>query len=118
MKIGPDGFSRVYDQRVSVQHNEPDDGASGQPVAHWVTKFKHWANVMPRGGTEKRVFYLLRAEIEYLVRLRFNSLSQQILPADWRIVLPGGEILNIDSRIDVETRRREFEYRCIEVPQK
>ena len=109
-------FSADFPVRVAVQQNVPDDSGSGQPKPHWATKFPHWANVIPRGGSEKHLFSLLRAEIDYIVRMRYDSLTKPVIPADWRLVLPAGEILNIDSRIDVKYAHVEFEYHCIEVP--
>lgn len=104
-----------YNNLVQCQLNKTTENTDGQKKQNWVTQFKRWAMVVPRGGSEKKVFEQLLAEVDHLVRLRNDSQTRTINPPDWRIVMPDGSILNIVSRIDVDTRRIEMEFRCVEV---
>jgi SPP1 family predicted phage head-tail adaptor len=107
----------AYSNRIQVQQNTPTKDAAGQGIANWNVDnpfARRWAQIVPRGGSEKRIFEQLQAHINYLVRLRSDSLTRQVLPADFRFQLADGTILNIESRIDVDSRRMELEFRCIE----
>lgn len=105
-----------YNVRVKVQQNKPTTtNPDGQPVENWQTQFSAWAQVLPRGGSERRVFQQLRAEISHLVRLRVSSQAKKIMPADWRFVLSDGTTLNLSSKIDIDLRHVELQFECTEV---
>lgn len=100
--------------RVTVELNTPTVNDDGQKVAVWGTAFRTWAKIVPRGGRERWVFEQLRAEVSHIVRLLANDQTRGIKPATHRFN-NGGQILNIESVIDVDTRRVELEFRCTEV---
>lgn len=107
----------AYNNRVQVQQNTPTKDAAGQDIPNWSIDNPfafRWAQVVPRGGEERKVFEQLQAHISHLVRLRNDSLTRQIMPADFRFQMADGTILNIESKIDVDTRRIELEFRCKE----
>jgi SPP1 family predicted phage head-tail adaptor len=103
-----------YNNRLRVEQNVPVTDTAGQRNANWMDWIGRWAEVIPRGGSEKRIFEQLRPEVDALIRLRFDSDIKTIFPANFRFNV-GGEIYNIESMIDVDTRRFEFEFRCTKV---
>jgi SPP1 family predicted phage head-tail adaptor len=110
----PGRGAAAYNNRIAVQKNVGADDSTGQPLPVWQTQFMSWAQIVPRGGNQRWIFEQLRSDISHLVRIRFSSQSKLILPNRWRFVSSDGAVLNVDGRINVDTRNIEFEFRCIE----
>ncbi|HEY2250911.1 MAG TPA: phage head closure protein [Planctomycetaceae bacterium] len=103
-----------YNNRVTIELNTPTDSASGQPVPAWGAFIHRWARILPRGGREQWRFEQLRAEVDYLVHLR-NDSDTRTLKASVNRINWGGVILNVESIVDVDSRRVELELRCVSV---
>ncbi len=72
--------------------------------------------IVDRNGRERRVFSQLRAEVSHIVRLRVNSISTAIRPANFRFLRDDGSVLNIESRTS-DSPPTEYTFECTEVMQ-
>lgn len=116
----PGRGAAAYNNRGWIQQNQPTQNADGQQVQNWVDIAQDWFQIVPKGGHEKKVFEQLRAECTHVVRVRSSRTTRAIMPADYRLRFsdPDGgpdQVLNIESKIDIGTRRTELQFECIEV---
>lgn len=101
-----------YRERVTIQANTPAVSDDGQPVAVWSTVGTRAAAIRPVRGGESHVEYQRRAEIDYVIRLRHDSLTVTITPE--HRLLWGTRELQIVRAFDRDGRRREIEIEAIE----
>lgn len=105
-----------YSNRVLIQQNQPINDADNQPVQNWVFVANRWAEVLGRGGRVKIPWHQLRAETDYIVHLRSDVLTRQIIPVAYRFQITIDKTtiitLHIGDRYDVDLRRIELEFHC------
>lgn len=104
-----------YKERVAIQVNTPDTAADGQQVENWSTWRERPASVIATGGSETRRGYQLRADIDYVVRMRNDSVTRTITPQHRLLWLTNGNReLHITRATPVGDRKREIECQCVE----
>jgi head-tail adaptor len=120
MPMPPGRGAAEYNNYATIQKNNPDVKPSGQLAQDWDgPPFGHaWCQVLPRGGRERRVFEQLRAEVTHIVRFRKNTVTAGVRASGFRLYFKGsGLILNITSKVEIDTRGLEYQCECEEVQQ-
>jgi SPP1 family predicted phage head-tail adaptor len=99
-------------QKISVERSVETRNEDGQVVRTWSELIcDRTASVMPVGGTERFWSGLqVQAESRFLVRLWFDSISEQITET-MRIVW-NGRRYGITRVYDPDNRRREIAIEC------
>lgn len=100
--------------RVEFQQNVPTTGDDGQQIAAWSTRFSRWVNLVPRGGGERWLFEQVRAEIDHVMHVDYDSDAAAMVPATWRAKI-GSRILNLDSIFDPDGTNRRLRLMLTEV---
>ena len=99
---------------VEFQQNTPTTDTAGQSVASWVTRFKRWVALIPRGGSERWLFEQVRAEIDHILHCDWDATLSEISPATWRIKY-GSRLMNIDAIFDPDGTRKTLRIFATEV---
>jgi SPP1 family predicted phage head-tail adaptor len=98
--------------RVTVQAPSVVKDTLAQDVKSWATVGTFWAEVVPKGGREAVNAQQVRADSNFVVRMRYQG-STAITPQCQ--LIHRGRTLKITSVNDVDERRRELEIACQEV---
>lgn len=98
--------------RVTIQQPAETRDADGAVIESWNTYAVRSASVEPKTGRERWVSDQRFAEVDYLVRLRYDSVAVAITPK--MRVSYDGRIFNITAVIHVNERRREIHLMCQE----
>lgn len=101
-----------YKEKVFIQVNTPTTADDGQQLESWSTVKDRRASVIATGGSETRRGYQLRADIDYVVRLRYDSFTKTITPQH-RLLWDSRE-LHITRATPVGDRKREIELQCVQ----
>lgn len=104
----------VRNSIVDFQENSTTTATDGQKTASWVTRFRRFVAVIPRGGSERWLFEQVRAEIDHLVHADWDERLSEIAPATWRIKY-GSRLLNVDAIFDPDGNRRTLRIFATEV---
>lgn len=114
MKIG------ALRSRVIVQRPEEAQGLSGEIQITWRTVATVWASI---GGAQKVTpipsllahehfrASMVVADLDVVVRMRWAPIIRDI-DATWRLIQPGGKVLNILGIINVEEKNEQLELSC------
>lgn len=100
--------------RVEFQRNDPTTSDDGQTVAVWTTRFSRWVNLVPRGGGERWLFEQVRAEIDHVMHVEWDSDAAAMTPALWRAKI-GSRILNLETIFDPDGKSGRLRLMLTEV---
>lgn len=73
-----------------------------------------WAEVVPLRGQLRQFTSDQRANISHIVRMRRDSVTDDITPNYWLVVSRTSQRLNVMGVVDVEARQRFVELECTE----
>lgn len=98
---------------IIQQRNVASRSASGEEVLTWPTFATCRASVEPLNGKEYFTARQEAAEVNYRIRLRYDSALASVVPA-WRISY-AGRTFDIQSIINYRERNRELIVMCKEL---
>ncbi len=100
----------VLRHRITIQEDTGTINKVGQRTASWTTLATEWAQVEGLSGVERFAAQQVVAQLNYKITIRHRSDVNET----HRILLSNGEILDIQSVLDPDGRRRELQILCIE----
>lgn len=98
-------------KRVRIQTPVDAQNGLGEMIRAWSTVATVWAAVEPLRGREMFDAAQVQAEISHRVQLRYRPGVNTTMR-----ILFGSRVLQIQSVIDVDERRRELQLMCREMP--
>ncbi len=100
----------VLRHRITIQEDTGTINKVGQKTATWTTLATEWAREEGLSGIERFAAQQVVAQLSYKVTIRFRSDINET----HRILLASGALLDIQSVLDPDGRRRELQILCIE----
>lgn len=92
--------------RVEFQRNTPVANAFGEPVPGWAELDTVWASVEPLTGRESFGALQVQAEVDHIIKCRYNSTIADLKPDDRAV--KGSAIYDIRAVLNIKERNREF----------
>lgn len=93
--------------RIEIQNYETTHDDWGQPIqgwSHWATV---WASVEPLQGREFFAAQALQSQTTVRIRMRYRPGVTSVMRVLW-----GGQIYDIESVIEPQSRRHELQLMC------